>query len=907
MLVARVKSLVRRIFHRQAVDSDLDEEIRSQLELMADQKIKEGMSPEEARRAARIELGGVEQVKEQVRAVRAGAWFDSFVQDIRFALRMLRKNPGFTAVAVLTLALGIGANTAIFSLVNAVLLNSLPVANPHELVLFSDSPFLGSNSGMMTGAWPTFSSEDYAYFGDHNGSFKELAAYQANRNTLSVLVQGAHQRESARSEMVSGNFFSFFGLHAPAGRLFSADDDQPSAAAVAVLNYNFWTSRFHNDPAAIGQTIEINSTPVTIVGVAPRGFAGVNTRIVPDMWLPLAMQPVVIPGTTYSDQQDEYWLSVMGRLKPGVRMQQAQAVVTAQLRQVLNTYAKSKGALDQEIANSHIELAPGAGGVSYLRSQYARALQILEIVVGIVLLMACANVANMLLARSTVREKEICVRLAIGATRARLIRQLLTESLALAAFGGALGILVARWAAQLLVLLVTGNGAAVEPRIDARVLVFTVAVSLFAGIFFGLVPALRAGRADLNAAIKGSSGKRMRLAFPNAIVVFQVAGCVVLLIGAGLFVRSLQKLADQSLGFDQDHILLTHIDPLGTGYKPEQTPQLYRSLMDRIQAIQGVRYVSIDSSNPLSGSSWTSNFSIEGRSGMTRADIVHKELVGPNYFQTEGIPILVGRDISPDDRSGQPLVTVINEAMARKYFPGENPVGKRFSLGSPFYAKEAMTIIGVAADARYFSLRDSVPPMEFCAAFQVPDADSHNAGFASDLEIRTSGDPRAIAAEIRPAIKEIAPGLQVNGIREMKQEVSNALRQNRGTAQLSSAFGALALLLACTGLYGTLSYRVSRRVQEIGVRMALGAQRSNVIWLVAREGLYLILPGIMIGVLTAIASTRIIASQLFGVGANDAITFAAMSLLLLAVALLACWIPARRATRVDPMVALRHE
>jgi predicted permease len=408
--------------------------------------------------------------------------------------------------------------------------------------------------------------------------------------------------------------------------------------------------------------------------------------------------------------------------------------------------------------------------------------------------------------------------------------------------------------------------------------------------------------------MKGSTSSRLRLGFPNAIVLFQVAGSVVLMIGAGLFVRTFQKLADQNLGFDQDHVLLVGIDPQKAGYQPADTPALYQSLLERFEAIPGVRSATLDTDNPLGGNSWESNFSIEEKPKRSDPDtILRKELVGPRYFETEGIPILLGRDISPEDRTGMPMVSVINQAMARRYFAAENPIGKRFSLGSPFNPKESFTIIGVVADARYYSLRDSVPPMEFAAALQVPDVQSHNASFVRDLALRTYGDPRGIIAAVRPAAKDVASDLPVTSVTLTKDIVDSTLRQNRALAELSSVFGGLALLLACVGLYGTLAYRVSRRTQEIGVRMALGAQQGSVLWLVTVEGLYLILAGLAIGVAAALASTKIIASQLFGVAPNDFATFVAVGVLLLAVACVACVIPARRAMRVDPMVALRHE
>jgi predicted permease len=903
--LSRMKSFFRNILGKRRGDLELDDEVRGYSEMLAEENIRAGMTPDEARRTARLELSGIEQVKEQVREVRAGAWLDSLFQDLRYGARMLRKNPGFTAVAVLTLALGIGANTAIFTLLDAVVLKTLPVASPRELVFFSDKP-MGTSSGSQTGHWFSFSSQDFAYFRDRNESFKELCAIQSRTDQLEIRVVGASgAADSARGSLVSGNFFSFLGLSPAAGRLFSAEDDRPQASPAAVLNYPYWTRNFHSDPSAIGQVIEINGTAFTIIGVAPQQFAGVGYTT-PDIWLPLAFQPQVARTAPYSDDPQEYWLNIIARLKTGIRIRQAQAAVNIQLKQVL--LAQTHRETAEQIEKSYIQLAPGAGGISYLRYTYSEALWILMAIVGIVLLIVCANVANLLLSRSSVREKEISIRLAIGAGRGRLIRQLLTEGMLLTVLGGALGILLARWGAQALVLLVIGSSSAIKASLDARMLIFTVAVSLLAGILFGLVPALRSSRVDLSAPIKGSSHSGMRFGLANGLVIFQIAASLVLLVGAGLFLRTLQKLAGQDPGFDEDHVVLARIDPQKAGYTPEQTPALYRALIERLEALPGVRFATVAYSGPLDDDTWSSNFSIEGMPEKTRlSPHVYKELVGPNYFGTQGIPIISGRDIGPQDGPGTPLVTVINETMAKKFFAGVNPIGRRFSLGSPFKSQEAMTIVGVAANARYYSLRESIPPMEFCAALQVPDEASLNAAFARLIEVRTAGDPSVLPAEIRSAVSQVAGNLSVTRINTLRQQVQAQLKDNLAAAKLSTAFAGLALLLACIGLYGTMAYRVSRRTNEIGIRITLGAQRANVFWLVTRECLMLVAIGLAIGVPIALGATRIIATQLFGIGATDPLTFTAVSILLLLVALAACYIPARRAMRVDPMVALRHE
>jgi predicted permease len=884
---------------------DLDEEIQSHLQMSAQDREARGEPAAEAAASARRELGNAALVRDVTHDQWRWTWLEALAQDIRYGMRTLRKNPGFAATAVLTLALGIGANAAIFTLLDAVVLNTLPVASPRELVFFSDKPW-GTSSGSQTGHWFAFSSQDFAYFRDRNESFKELSAIQSRTDQLEIRVAGASgATDSARGSLVSGNFFSFLGLNAAAGRLFTVEDDRPQTSPSAVLNYPYWTRKFHNDPSAIGQVIEINATAFTIIGVAPQQFSGVGYQT-PDIWLPLAFQPQVALTAPYSDDPQEYWLNVIARLKPEVRLRQAQAAVNIQLKQVL--LAQTHRETAEQIEKSYIELAPGAGGISYLRYTYSQALQILMAIVGIVLLIVCANVANLLLSRSSVREKEISIRLSIGASRNRLIRQLLTESMLLALFGGALGILVARWGAQALVVLVTGSSSAVKASIDARILLFTAGVSILAGILFGLVPAFRASRMDLSVPMKGSARAGLRFGLANGLVIFQIAASLVLLIGAGLFLRTLQKLAGQDPGFDEDHVVLGRIDPKKAGYTPEQTPALYRALIDRLESLPGVRFATVAYSGPLDDDTWSSNFSIEGMPEKTTlSPHVYKELIGPNYFATQGIPIISGRDIGPQDGPGTPLVTVINEAMATKFFADVNPIGRRFSLGAPFKSQEAMTIVGVAANARYYSLREAIPSMEFCAALQVPDEASHNAAFARLVEVRTAGDPTVLKTEIRDAVAQVAGNLPVTRVNTLRQQVQSQLKQNLDAAKLSTAFAALALLLACIGLYGTMAYRVSRRTNEIGIRMTLGAQRANVFWLVTKECLLLVAIGLAIGVPVALAATRVIASQLFGIRAADPLTFAGVSVLLILVALAACYIPARRAMHVDPMVALRYE
>ncbi len=592
----------------------------------------------------------------------------------------------------------------------------------------------------------------------------------------------------------------------------------------------------------IGRAIEVNGTSFTVVGVAAPEFFGESVER-EDFWFPIVTQPQVTLSDSVLDNNDFYWLNFMGRLKPGVTWQQAQAIVSVQLHQILAEQAGSHPSADDlsTMKNAYIRLAPGGEGISYLRFRYSQPLHILMAVAGLVLLIACANIANLLLSRAAAREKEISVRLALGASRGRLIRQLLTESALLACLGGALGILLALWAAKILFTLVAGNGTPVNISLNLTVLAFTTGVSLVAGILFGLVPALRASRADIATSMKGAARVRassgLRLGFANGLVVFQVAASLPLLIGGGLFLRTLQNLMAQELGFKDDHVLVAEIaSPQIAGYSTDQLPVLYQSLLGRIQAIPGVRSATLDSSSPFSGNNSSGNFSIEGRAPQPgQKMIAWRVQVGARYFETLGTPILLGRDITSEDIQEHLSVAVINQAMARKYFPGENPIGNKYCEGSPFSAEKASEIIGMAADARYYSFRDAIPPMVFTAVPQLPHGGS--------IVVRAAGDPKALEGAVRGAIREVSSIMPVPSVELLGEQIHDELLPVRTVTDLSSTFGALALLLACIGVYGTMAYRVARRTNEIGIRMALGAQRSNILWLILKECLLLTILG----------------------------------------------------------------
>ncbi len=849
-------------------------------------------------------------------------------QDLRYGARTLLKNPGFTLIAVLTLALGIGANTAIFSLLNATLLRRLPVKDPQQLVVF-------------TTVEPQRTDHSYSYpllerYQQANRSFTGIiAAGGMNRMRMSEPNSGG-QVETAQGVCVSGNFFAVLGVNAVAGRtLLESDDDSSNPQPVAVISHQFWKNRFASDPGVVGRKVRLDDYPFTIVGVAPPGFFGFDVGSAPDVWWPLQMTPQV-RGDNRLKRRGE-WLRVMARLKPEAQLEQARAEVDAVFKQYINEIPPDQAASftptqRRNYFEREIRLDAGATGLvrSHLRRTITQPLLVLMGMVGLVLLIACANVANLLLVRAAGRRKEIAMRLALGAGRFRLIRQLLTESLLLVALSGALGLLIAQWGAALLLTYLPPQGSiTLDPTLDARVLGFTLAASLLTGVLFGLAPALRATRIDLVASLKdhaGGNAGRTRLALPKVLLVAQVALSLFLLIGAGLFVRSLQNLKKLDAGFDRENVTLFGLDA-GSGYTPAQRVKLQQRLLERLEALPGVRAASLSRLGLLRGGRTVNNIVVDGETRRPDEDVkCHQLWVGANFFTTMGIPLLQGRDFSPQESqpliglpgqqtdTGQPQlnepprvtpVAVINQAMARYFFGEKNPLGQRFRFREGPYKDLPIEIIGLVKDARYEDLREPTRRIFYLSYFQWPQGSSPST--EARLLLRSTGDASNTTAAIQRAVRELDPQLQVLALQTMNEVVNEALTQERFLAQLGSGFSLCALLLAGLGLYGVMSYTSARRTPEIGIRMALGAQRPDVIRLVLRETLWLVIIGVVIGLGAALAATRVMTSLLFSLTATDPLTMATAVLVLLTTALLACWIPARRATKVDPMIALRRE
>ena len=837
---------------------------------------------------------------------------ESLIKDLKYGISGLVRRKGFAAIAVLTLALGIGANTAIFTLVNAVMLKSLPVSHPEQLVLFSDATGEGVSvhDSPMTGEWKRFSYPSYVYFRDHNQSFQDIAALRSGESRLSV--RPAEKRGAAATRasghLVSGNYFSLLGVTAMRGRALTPEDDKPNAPPAAVMSYRYWEQELNRDPSVVGQTFVLNGTNFTVVGITPPEFFGERVRRPPDFWVPLAFHPQVELRKSYLDNDQVSFLMLLGRLKPGVSLAQAQANVNLQLQQFLTQLAG--GQLTEErqrgIQNTYIKLAEGAAGISNLRALYSKPLHMLMAIVGMVLLIACANVGSLLLARATARKAEISLRMALGASRWRIIRQLLTESMLLAAVGGVCGVLLAQWGVTILVNLVAKE-APLDTRPDAGVLTFTFGVSIVAGLLFGLMPAVRASKTDLATAMKEKTrtGSRFwRVNLSSAMVVLQVGLSMVLLTGAGLFARSLLNLQREKVGFDQSNVLLVGIDPRLAGYKPTELPALYQQVLDRLGNLPNVSSVSMATYSPMSGTHRASSIEVPGYTAQAGEDLVVEDmLAGPRYAETLGIPILRGRDLGIRDTAAAPRIAIVNEAFANRYFKDQNPVGRNFTFDDETDTGKMLEIVGVVGDVKTEDAREKQDPAVYRPILQIPD----EAAYSVNIQVRTNGDPSSFAQPVRQTIVDINDKIPIFGVTTLADQVHDTLKQDLLIAQLVSFFGALALILACIGLYGVMAHGVARRTNEIGIRMALGARGGNIAWMILRETLMLVVFGLVIGIPTALFAAKFISAQLFGLQPADPAALISAGVVLTLVALLAGYVPARRASRVNPLTALRYE
>jgi predicted permease len=853
---------------------------------------------------------------------------------------MLLKQKGLSAVALLSLALGIGANTALFSIVDAMLLKMLPVKEPDRLVLFksvaprefSVGSYNGStNTDEATGqrTMTSFAYQSYQRMREQQGPMSDIFAFGG----VGLSLNADGQSEVVTGQAVSGNYYRALGVQTAVGRLLTDEDDKANAPAVAVLSHRFWEKRFGNDPAVVGKQINLNNLAFTVVGVSAKGFdgtAGVGTT--QDITIPLALEPQLYPDPKRSyTASNSWWLRIMGRLQPGVTREQAQAQLENTFHQSVVEHRVARQAAAKATGGNQISdldakqyprlyADPGGQGEMYRRKYYAPSLYLLLGVVGLVLLIACANVANLLLSRAAGRQKEISLRLALGASRWRLMRQLLTESLLLSVLGGLLGILFAVWLKDGLIAVSLwggrGMGSVLQPRLDWRVLGFTLALSLLTGIIFGLAPAWRTTRVDLTPSLKDSgrgSSAVHRSLLSRGLVVVQVALSLLLLVGAGLFVRTLVNLQRVDPGFNTQNLLLFEVQPSLIGYKDEKLRQIYQQISERVEAVPGVQAVTFSRLPLLSYSSSSSSVFLrdalsappdsEGRIKPTGEGYRHT--VRDNFLDVMGIPLLQGRTFGAQDSATSPKVVVVNQTFANKFFPGENAIGKRFTYDPA--KPDEMEIVGICKDAKYQSQRDDIPPTIYSSYRQ--DRPMGNAVF----EVRTAGDPTAIVASVRNVVREIEPNLPVQNVKTQVEQADETLRMERLFAKLLTLFALLAQQLAAIGLFGVLAYAVSQRTHEIGIRMALGADRGNVLRMIVRQGMTLAVLGVVLGLVGAWALTKYLESwvslskMLFGVKVNDPLTYGLIAVLLTVVALIACYIPARRAMKVDPLVALRYE
>jgi macrolide transport system ATP-binding/permease protein len=849
-------------------------------------------------------------------------FWEPFMQDIRYAFRSMAGSKLFMAMAILSLALGIGANTAIYSFMDGVMLRALPVQHSEQLVILNWR--VKSDGSVVHGVWgssydepgggrtsPNFPYPTFELLRDHNDVLSSLFGHVGG-GRLNLVIDG--NAELASGQYVTGGFFSGLGVPPAAGRLIEPDDDRLGAPPVAVITNDYWHTRFGASTSVIGKHIQINGTSFTIAGVSAPEFYGVSPDSKPSVFVPMANVGLTHTQDGQFSDGTFYWIELMGRLKNGATMKQAQA----ELAGAFHGFVESTATKDRERADlPSLWVQEGGSGVDSLRRQYSKPLWILMAMVGLILAVACFNIANLLLARAASRRREIALRLSLGAGRFRIVRQLMTESVVLAILSGIAGIGVAALCIRFLLLLLTnGNGNfTVNVRLDWRVLSFTLLIAVVSGIFFGLAPALQSIRIDITPALKETRASEshvkarlfgLRFGLSQALVVGQIGISLLLVIAAGLFVRTIANLHSVNLGFNAENILIFTLDATQAGYQDASLKQFYKELEQRFQAIPGVRNAT-SSDMPLVGG-WSSGTSItvpgipqppEGQRGPHTS----YALVGPTFFETMEIPIVAGRAIDKRDVEGAPVVAVVNQVFAEKYFHGQNPVGRHFGLGGKANATD-LEIVGIARTARYSSLKREIPPVTYMAWIQAPKSRRLR---EMVFELRATGDPLALSKTVRQIVHEVGPQVPVADITTQSRRIDQTISQERTFAQLCACFGALALLMACVGFYGTMAYAVARRTGEIGIRMALGATRGRVVRIVLREVALLSAFGLLIGLVAAYQTTAFLKSFLFGVKPNDPLAMGASVAILIACALLAGYLPAFRASRIDPMVALRNE
>jgi len=940
---------LRSLMVRKRVEGEMDEELRGFLDASAEEKRRAGMNADDALRAARVEMGSANAVKHQVWSARWESTLEGLLQDTRISVRMLLKSPGFTAIALLSLALGIGGNTAIFTLINQVMLHNLPVRDPEQLVTFGNSNGAGVAGGIDIGQFGLFPWYFARQLQADPGPFQGIASYCSFADKVSIRLPGADGLAVANSSailapasLVSGNYFSVLGAQPFMGRAINLSDDAtPGTGAVVVLSHHFWQQSLSSDPAILGKTISINGTPFAVIGIMPEAFHGLKQDLEPpDLWTPESMQTVVLQQPSLLTANDgAYFLDMFGRVGNQAvadkgALAQSQNWLDQQIHTAMRAQegAKLTPAREQEINRVTAPLTSATRGVSSLRNRYGGSLLILMCVVGLVLLIACANLANFLLARAATRKREIATRLALGSSRARIVRQCLIETFLLSFTGGMLGLGLAFGATRALIAFVSQGSPyiAMKPAPDATVLLFTLGVSLLTGMLFGMAPAIIASRtgaaSNLSAGSRTaqSSGGRQARFWPKALVTAQVMLSLLLLVGAGLFLGTLRNLENQDYGFERTHLLLADFNPKLAGYKPSQTPALHQQLLERLSALPGVQSAALALTPPISGGNWSSNIMVPGYTPAPKENTNSKlNRVSGKYFETTGIAIVAGRGLNDGDTLNRQKVAVINQTLAKHFFPKGDAVGRTLTIGIDD-VKGPWLVVGIARDTKSGNPRDTDPDrMTYLPLAQIEPfnyVDTSAAGkaavnpappeenqdrFAGLILLRTTGDPAHSIADLSSAVASIDPNLPLLKITTIEEQVNDFMTHDQLVSTLTGLFSLLALLLAAIGLYGVMSYNVVRRSNEIGIRIALGAQAQTVLWMILNESLLLLAVGLGLGLPLTLTATNYLKSQLFGLSAMDPATFSAALAVVCAMTLLAAWLPARRATKVDPMVALR--
>ena len=870
-------------------DRELDEEIASHLRMAASDRGDD---------AAKQEFGNVGLVREATRETWGWRSWERLIQDLRYAMRVLSKHPGYAITAVLSLALGIGANTAIFSLIDTIMVKALPVHNPQELAAIGDPTAVGSLSEGSGGNVIIFSYPFYKRFREQNDVFTDV---YATGRTERLTYDASDEHPQGR--FVSRNYFEVLGVSPLLGRAFG-DTEQTSV----MISYDYWTRHFQRSPDVLGRTLQINGTTFAVSGVAPREFFGDVVGYETDLWFPIEEEPEVDPGRNYLEKPNTFWLMLMGRLKPGVSLSQATtATNTLGLAILRDQVASASTAAElNALAGKRISVQPAAGGFSRIRRNFSKPLFMLMSLVALVLLICCANVANLQLARAASRSREIGLRLAIGASRGRLVRQLMTESLALATAGALAGLFIAYWVGELLLKLVARNDRLpITFHLSAASLLFTAGLALAGGLLFGLAPALYATKASVVSSMSASkigrsAGSAQR--FEKGLVVFQIVLSWVLLFGSGLFIQTLQNLENSDVGYRRDQLEVVEVDPVASGYSDATMAPLSRRLLDKLRSMPGVKSVAVSENGLFSGTDSTTGVTVEGFAPRSHSDSVSQsDRVGPDYFQTVGIQILEGRGIDAQDVERAPKVAVINETMRRFYFSGASAIGRHLSTDE---GKTWITVVGVVQDAKQNSLRDPAA-RRFYSSFWQHSNDDPIDGMRFEIRMQQSG--AQAQQSIRREIKSVDPTLQIRSISAAQTLIEDELLQEKLIAKLSGSFSVLALILAGVGLYGVMSYLTQRRRTEMGIRMALGATRSGVISMVLGETMAIAAVALVLGIVAAMGLGKLVASSLYGVPSFDLITAAAASAVIVSAALLAGWLPAWRAAQVDPMTTLRSE